>query len=133
MPHDFTVAKLQSSLTSNTSQAWIGVWDSYLVPAAGVVRNVYATATSLTSNARVNTVDVFRQPSGTAAASNSATSILVAPISLGSNAVSTQGFPSQLGQRLNAGDVLQLKADSGTTGGQNAFGTLTVSVSIEYD
>ena len=120
MPVDHVYMTLKSSTASNTgnAQSWMTTWDSYVVPEAGTVRAAYAVATALTSNSRLNQVDIFRQPSGVSAASNSSASILTAPISLvGANA-SVAGVIAASNQRVAAGDILQLKTnEQGTVGG----------------
>ena len=120
MPVDHTSAVLKSSTASNTAnaQSWMTAWDSYVIPEAGTIRGVYAVASALTSNSRLNQVDVFRQPSGVSAASNSSVSILVAPLSLVGANTSVSGVVAASNQRVAAGDILQLKTnEQGTVGG----------------
>ena len=120
MPVDHVYMTLKSSTASNTgnAQSWMTTWDSYVVPEAGTVRAAYAVATALTSNSRLNQVDIFRQPSGVSAASNSSASILTAPISLVGANTSVAGVIAAANQRVAAGDILQLKTnEQGTVGG----------------
>lgn len=120
MPVDHTYLVLKSSSASNTgnAQSWMTTWDSFVVPEAGTVRAAYAVASALTSNSRLNQVDIFRQPSGVAGASNSSASILTAPISLTGANTSVAGVIAAGNQRVAAGDVLQLKSnEAGLVGG----------------
>lgn len=120
MPVDHVYTTLKSSTASNTgnAQSWMTTWDSYVVPEAGTVRAAYVVASALTSNSRLNQVDIFRQPSGVSAASNSSASILTAPISLVGANTSVAGVIAAGNQRVAAGDILQLKTnEQGTVGG----------------
>ena len=123
MPVDHTTVKLAAAVASNTGnvQSWMTTWDSYVVPEAGTVRAVYAVASALTSNTALNQVDIFRQPSGVSAASNSSASVLVAPISLVGANTSVAGAIAAGNQRVAAGDILQLKTNEAL----NATGRIT--------
>lgn len=114
MPVDNIYAKLTAAVASNTggAQDWITAWDSYVVPAAGSIRGAYFdVAGSITSNSAAHQADVFRQPSGVAAASNTGASILTAPVSLLGVNTSVAGSIAAGNQRVAAGDILQLKTN----------------------
>jgi hypothetical protein len=132
MPVDHVSVKLVAAVASNTGQAYIGAWDSYVVAEPGTLFAATAVAQSLTSSGRVNTVDIFLQPSGVSGASNSATSVLTAPIALASNNNAASGAIRASNQRVAVGDILQLKTDSGAAGSL-AFGNLSATVLIKPD
>lgn len=113
MPVDHTLVKLQVAVASNTggAQDFITAWDSYAIAEPGTLRGVSFVATSLTSNTAAHQVDIYRQPSGIAAASNSGASVLTAPVSItGVNAV-VNGSIAAGNQRVAAGDILQLRTN----------------------
>ena len=126
MPVDHVSIKLYASVASNAGQAYANALDSYVVAEAGSIFAAYAVAQSLTSAARLNSVEIHLQPSGVSAASNSSTSILTAPISLVGNNTSVAGSIRHSNQRVAAGDILQLKADSGN----NAAGFLGLAATV---
>ncbi len=132
MPVDHVSVKLRSSSASNTGQAYIGAWDQYVVAEPGTIFAAYAVARSLTSASRVNTVDIQLQTSGVSGASNSATSILVSPISLASNMVSSSQNIRASNQRVAPGDILQLVTDTGATS-SIGFVDLNATVLIKPD
>ena len=115
MPVDHTVYKLSTSRASNTgaSQSYLSAWDSTVVAEAGTIRAVTAVASSLTSSGRLNSADIYRQPSGTTAASNSSLPVTTAPLALVGNNTAVVGSIAQSNQRVAAGDILQLKTDIG--------------------
>jgi hypothetical protein len=130
MPDRYTL-ELRTAFASNTGGPYTHAWDRVIVPATGVVRGVWAGAVSLASNAYVNTVDIYRQADAPAAGSNTATTILTAPISLVNNRDVASGIPSEPGSLLNAGDTLELRTYSGTTAATPSFITLGATVEIE--
>lgn len=127
MPVDHTQVKLFTAVASNTGQAYIGSWDQFVVAEAGTLRAAVAVAQSLSSNVRLNSVDIFRQPSGVSAASNTATSILTAPISLTGNNTSVAGVITAANQRVAVGDILQLRTDTAAVG---SLGFVNLSATI---
>lgn len=113
MPVDHTLYKLTASVASNTggAQDYITSWDSISVAEAGTLRAVSFVATSLTSNTAAHAADVYRQPSGVAAASNSGQSVLTAPVSITGVNASVTGTIAAGNQRVAAGDILQLRTN----------------------
>lgn len=132
MPDRYALT-LHTALASNTGGPYTATWDRAVVPSTGTIRSVRAVATALASNVRVSTVDIFNQPDAPAAGSNTATTILVSPISLLNTLVSVAGSISQAGVRVTAGDTLELRTDAGTLGSQPAFTGLTATVEVERD
>ena len=134
MPVDHTTVKLAVAFASNTgnAQSWMTTWDSYVIPEAGTVRAVYAVASALTSNSALNQVDVYRQPSGVSAASNSSASLLIAPLSLVGANTSVSGAIAAANQRVAAGDILQLKTNEVLNAGGRITG-LSATVLILPD
>jgi len=86
-----------------------------------------------TSNVRVSTVDIYLQPDAPAAGSNTAATVLVAPITIVNDNDAVQGTIRAANPRVTAGDQLQLRTDAGTLGAQPAFTNLTATVEIERD
>jgi hypothetical protein len=123
----------RTALASNTGGPFTAIWDRVVVPSAGTIRTVWAVAASLTSNARQNTVDVYNQGDAPAAGSNTATSVLVSPITLSNDLDSAEGTISEAGARVDAGDVLELRTYASTAGAIPSFVGLTASVEIERD
>jgi hypothetical protein len=130
MPDRYTV-QLKTAWASNTGGPYQTVWDRAIVMATGTVRTVAATALSLASNSIQNSVEVFRPADAPAYGSNSARSILQAPITLGVNRDVVFGVVTQPGSLVTAGDVLELRTYSDTPGGTQSFGGLIASVEIE--
>lgn len=130
MPDRYTLP-LRTAFASNTGGPFTHAWDRVIVPATGTVRTVWAVAVSLASNARTNSVDIYRQTDSPAAGSNSATSILTSPITLVNDRDVESGIPSQPGSLVTAGDVLELRTYADTTAATPAFQNLTASVEIE--
>ena len=131
MPVDHVSVKLFAAVASNAGQAYANALDSYVVAEPGTLFAAMAVAQSLSSSGRLNSVDIFLQPSGVSAASNTSTSILTSPISLVGNNTSVAGTIRASNQRVAAGDQLQLKADSGVN--QQAFLGLSATVLIKPD
>lgn len=130
MPDRYLV-QLHTAVASNTGGPYTATWHAAVVPAAGVVRSVTATAQSVTSNARVSTVDIYRQADSPAAGSNTATSILASPMSLLLDRKAAYGSIADSGYTLAAGDVLQLRTSTDNAGAKPAFANLTATIEIE--
>lgn len=130
---DRYVLRLQTALASNTGGPYTATWDQAVVTSAGTIRTAWGVATALASNARQNTIDIYKQGDAPAAGSNTGTTVLVSPITLSNNRDSVQGTISQAGARVAAGDILQLRTDAGTAGSTPSFTGLTASVEIEGD
>ena len=64
---DRLVTTLRTAIASNTGGPFTATWDRAPVTSAGTIRAVVATAASITSNARQNTVDVYLQSDAPAA------------------------------------------------------------------
>ena len=132
MPDRF-VYTLRTAIASNTGGPFTATWDRVPVAAAGTIRSVWAVSPSIASNARQNQVDVFYQADAPAAGSNTATTVLVSPITLVNNNDAAEGTVSQAGARIAAGGQLQLRTYADNTASQPAFLNLSVSVLVERD
>jgi hypothetical protein len=88
---DRYVLRLSAALASNTGGPYVTTWDRSVVPDTGTIKRVWAGATSLTSNARQNTVDIFYQSDAPAAGSNTAVTVLTGPITLVNNLDAVEG------------------------------------------
>jgi len=130
---DRYVLKLQAAVASNTGGPYTTTWDRAVVPSTGTIRSAWVAAPSVTSNARVSTVDIFLQPDAPAAGSNTATTVLVAPVTIVNDNDAVEGTIRASNPRVTAGDQLQLRTDAGTLGAQPAFTNLTATVEIERD
>jgi hypothetical protein len=130
MPDRYTL-ELETAVASNTGGPYTYTWDRVIVPATGVVRGVSAVAVAIQSNARLSTVDIYRQPDAPAAGSNTATSILQSPLQLINDRDVVFGTPTQPGSLLTAGDVLELRTDGGPAATNPHFTTLNATVEIE--
>ena len=130
MPDRYALT-LTTALASNTGGPYTATWDRAVVTSPGTIRSVWAVARSLASNARQNTVDIFNQADAPSAGSNTATSVLTSPITLANNLNSVEGTVSQSGNYVDAGDILELRTDAGTSGGLPSFVGLTATVEIE--
>ena len=130
---DRYVVRLATAIASNTGGPFTATWDRAVVTSAGTIRNVWAVATSITSNSIQNSVDVYNQPDAPSAGSNTATTVLVDPITLSNNLDSAGGTVRHSGRRVAAGDVLQLRTNMTNAGSQPGFNGLTASVEIERD
>lgn len=124
---------LKTALASNTGGPYTAIWDQAVVPSAGTITTAWAVATSLSSNARQNTADVFLQTDAPSAGSNTATTVLVTPITLANNRDSVQGTVRAGNNRVAAGDIVQLRTDAATAGSTPSFVGLTATVEIERD
>jgi len=127
------VYTLRTAVASNTGGPYVTIWDRVPVSSAGYVRSVVAVSSSITSNARQNTVEVFRQPDAPAFGSNTAATVLTDPITLINNNDAVTGSIRAGNDRLAAGDQLQLRTDAGNAGSQPSFGDLAVTVEVERD
>ena len=130
---DRYVLTLATALASNTSGPYTATWDRAVVPSAGTIRTVSAVATSITSNTRVNTVDIYRQTDAPALGSNTATTVLVSPITLVNPRASATGTIRHSGSRVAAGEALELRTDMNNAGSQPGFLDLTATVELERD
>ncbi len=129
---DRLVYGLSTAIASNTGGPYTATWDRATVTSAGTIRSVVAVSPSLASNARQNSVDVFLQADAPAAGSNTATTILVSPITLVNNAAGTGSIRAG-NARVAVGDQLQLRTDMGNAGSQPGFLNLTATVEVERD
>lgn len=130
---DRYVLPLRTALASNTGGPYTATWDRAVVPATGTIRSVWAVARSLASNGFTNKVDVYAQADAPAAGSNTATTVLVDPITLVNDNDAVAGTVRQSGARVTAGDQLHLRTYAGNAGSQPAFLDLSASVEIERD
>lgn len=128
---DRYVLTLPTSIASNTGGPYTSTWARAVVPATGTIRSAWAAAVSVTSNARKSTVDIYRQASAPAAGSNTATTVLVTPITLDNDRQASYGTISQAGVDVTAGDVLELRTDIGNAGSKPGFVNLVATVEIE--
>lgn len=130
---DRYVLPLRTALASNTGGPYTHAWDRVPVPTDGTLRDAWATARSITSNSITNKVDIYYQADAPAAGSNTATTVLVSPITLANDRDSAQGTISQAGQRVAAGGVLELRTYMTNAGSQPGFLDLSAVVEIERD
>lgn len=130
---DRALLTLRTAIASNTGGPYTATWDRAVVPFAGTIRGVYAVAPSMTSNARQNTVDVYLQPNGPAGGSNTATPVLVDPLTLALDNVAVGGTIRAGNARVAAGDQLQLRTSAANIGAQPSFLNLSATVEIEKD
>ena len=130
---DRYVLKFQTAVASNTGGPYTTTWDRAVVPSTGTIRSAWVAAPSVTSNVRVSTVDIYLQPDAPAAGSNTATTVLVAPVTIVNDNDAVEGTIRASNPRVTAGDQLQLRTDAGTLGAQPAFTNLTATVEIERD
>lgn len=130
---DRYVLTLHTALASNTGGPYTATWDRVVVPATGTIRSAWAVAKSIASNARTNSVDIYAQADAPSAGSNTATTVLVSPITLTNNLDAANGTISQAGARVTAGQSLELRTYADTLGSQPSFTGLTATVEIERD
>ena len=124
---------LQTALASNTNGPYTATWARAVVPEAGTLRSAWAVASSIASNTIQSAVDIFLQPDAPAAGSNTATTILVTPITLVNNNDAVEGTIRAGNARVAAGEQLQLRTNAGTVAATPAFTGLTATVLIERD
>ena len=132
MPDRYTLA-LRTAYASNTGGPYTDPWDRAVVPSTGTVRGVWAVAQSITSNTQTNRVDIFLQADAPAAGSNTATTVLVNPITLSDNRDAVLGTVRHATARVTAGDQLELRTDMNNVGSQPGFLALTATIEIERD
>lgn len=130
---DRHVLQLHAAVASNTGGPFVTTWDAAVVPFAGTIRNVEIVATSLASNARQNSVDIYYQSDDPSFASNTATTVLTDPVTLTDNMDAASGTVSQAGARVARGGQLQLRTYADTNGAAAAFSGLRASIEIERD
>jgi hypothetical protein len=138
---DRLVLQLRTAVASNTGGPYTATWDRAVVPATGTIRSATVHATSVTSNARKSSVDIYIETGyvaadgadGTSPSSNTAVPILVTPLALTYDDESMSGTIRERNKRVRAGDVLQLRTDSGNIAAKPAFTNLSASVEIERD
>jgi len=132
MPDRYALS-LHTSLASNTGGPFISTWDRAVVPSTGTLRTAYATASTIASNTTVNRVEIYRQPDAPAGGSNTATTILVDPITLSNTNASSSGTIRAANARVTAGDQLQLRTDMSNVASQPGFLDLRATIEIERD
>ena len=130
---DRYVVKLATSFASNTGGPFTATWDRAVITSAGTIRTAWAAASSITSNTAQNTVDIYNQPDAPAAGSNTATTVLVSPITLVNNRDAVAGTIRHSGARVTAGDVLELRTNMSNVASQPGFLNLVASVEVERD
>ena len=88
-------------------------------PETGTLRAAYAFASTVTSNATFpSRVDIYRQPSAPALGSNTATTVLVSPITIPTNLTSAAGTIRASNARVSKGDLLELRTSVNATDGE---------------
>ena len=100
-----------------------------VVNEAGTIRSAYAFATSVTSNGTFpSQVDFYRQTSAPALGSNTASTILVTPITVPLDLSSAAGTIRAANDRVAAGDMLELRTSVNASNGEliNVGGTIEV-------
>ena len=100
-----------------------------VVNEAGTIRSAYAFATSVTSNGTFpSRVDFYLQPSAPALGSNTATTVLVSPITVPLDLSSAGGTIRASNHRVAAGDMLELRTSVNASNGEliNVGGTIEV-------
>jgi len=130
---DRLVYTLRTAIASNTGGPYTATWDRTPVTSAGTIRSVVAVSPSIASNARVNSVDVYKQTDAPSVGSNTATTVLTTPIVLVNNNDAVVGTVSEAGSRVAVGDQLQLRTYADNKGSDPAFTGLFVTVEVERD
>ena len=130
---DRYVLTLRTAFASNTGGPYTATWDRVVVTSPGTIRSAVAVAPSIASNARQNTVDVYRQADAASFGSNTATTVLVDPITLINNNDAVTGSIRAGNDRVAAGDQLQLRTYMDNVASQPGFLNLAVSVEVERD
>ena len=123
---------LGTAITSNTGGPFTATWDRAPVVSAGTIRSVVAVSPSITSNARYNQVDVYLQTDAPSVGSNTATTVLVDPITLLNNTDAVVGIIRHATARVAVGDQLQLRTYMDNTGAAPG-GSVFVTVLVEPD
>lgn len=132
MPDRYALT-LATAFASNTGGPYTATWDRAVVPSAGTIRAAWAVASSITSNTTTNAVDIYAQSDAPAAGSNTATTVLVSPITLVNNRDAVAGTIRHSGARVAAGDVLELRTNMSNLGSQPGLLGLTATVELERD
>jgi hypothetical protein len=130
---DRYVLTLKAALASNTGGPYTATWDNVVVPADGTITRVWAGATSVTSNAFTSKIDIYYQGDAPSAGSNTATTVLVDPLTIQNDQDYVQGTVRHSGARVTAGGRLQLRTYSGNAGSKPAFIGPTASIEIDRD
>ena len=123
---------LGTAITSNTGGPFTATWDRAPVVSAGTIRSVVAVSPSIASNARQNQVDVYLQTDAPSVGSNTATTVLIDPITLVNNNDAVVGNIRHSGARVAVGDQLQLRTYIDNLGSQPG-GSVFVTVLVEPD
>lgn len=130
---DRIVLPLRTALASNTGGPFTATWDRVVSPVSGTIREVWAVARSVTSNSTQSTIDIFLQSDAPAAGSNTATTVLVSPITIINDNDAVQGSIREAGARIAAGEQLQLRTNTSNAGAKPAFLDLSATISVEPD
>ncbi len=129
---DRTLVTFPRTASVASNFAYTTTHQRVVVTEAGTIRSAYAFATSVTSNGTFpSKVDFYRQPSGPALGSNTATTILVEPITIPTDLSSAAGTIRASNARVAAGDMLELRTSVAPTVGQLI--DVGGSISIERD
>lgn len=116
-----------ASVASNF--AFTTVHQRVVAPETGTIRAAWAFATTVTSNAtHPSQVDFYRQTSGPSLGSNSGATVLVSPITVENDLTSNEGTIRAANDRVNAGDMLELRTSVNADDGEliNVGGTLFI-------
>ena len=116
-----------ASVASNF--AYTTVHQQVVVPVTGTLRDAWAFASSVTSNAtHPSRVDFYRQPSAPSLGSNTGTTILVSPITVPTDLTAAQGTIRAANDRVTAGDLLELRTSVNASNGEltNVGGTIEI-------
>jgi len=118
MPDRYTVTFPRTASVASNFE-YTTVHQRVVVPETGTIRAAYAFASTVTSNATFpSKVDFYRQTSAPALGSNTATTILVNPITIPLNLSSAAGTIRAANDRVNAGDMLELRTSVNASDGQ---------------
>lgn len=132
MPDQYLIS-LATAFASNTGGPYTATWDRAVVPAPGYIRDVWAVASSLSSNARTNSVDIYLQSDAPSAGSNTGSSVLQSPITLVNDNDAVQGTIRAGNDRVAAGQQLQLRTYADTDAATPAFIALRATIVLERD
>jgi hypothetical protein len=118
MPDRYTVTFPRTASVASNFE-YTTVHQRVVVPETGTIRAAYAFASTVTSNATFpSRVDFYRQTSAPALGSNTATTILVNPITIPLTLSSAAGTIRAANDRVNAGDMLELRTSVNASNGQ---------------
>ena len=129
---DRTLVTFPRTASVASNFAYTTTHQRVVVAEAGTIRSAYAFATSVTSNGTFpSRVDFYRQPSAPALGSNTASTILVTPITVPTDLSSAAGTIRASNARVAAGDMLELRTSVNASNGEliNVGG----AISIERD